>query len=337
MGGAGSRARRVRAVLGAVVAFGVVAAACGSGTPTESPAEAPPARTIAFLRAVRSIQPENQAAFLEALADGGYVEGENLRLIARDLDEVYPDAATSEAAVSAWVDEDVDLIVALSTVGSRAAMAAAPTTPVLFLVNDPITTGLVDNPRHPGGQATGATFRVPPDRTLDVARRAFGAQAPIGVVYPPDDPAARAIIDEAARAATALGMDLRQGPFRGEDDAANAVSRLVAEGARAIWVLNSPTSIRFIQEIAAAASSVSIPLISNTAVTTAAVILQPDTVELYRQIARQALQLFDGRAIREIPVENPAGFVLEVNLPAARAIGLELPASLVEQADRVQR
>lgn len=337
MVGAGSRNGGVRAALVAVVVFGLVAAGCGSDTPTAAPTETPPSRTIAFLRAVRSIQPENQAAFLEALADGGYVEGQNLRLIAGDLDEVYPDAASSQAAVASWVDEDVDLIVALSTVGARAATAAAPTTPVLFLVNDPITTGLVDDPRRPSGQATGATFRVPPDRTLDVARRAFGAQAPIGVVYPPDDPAAQAIIDEAARAATSLDIDLRQGTFSGGADAAAAVSRLVAEGARAIWVLNSPTSIRYIQEIAGAASAASIPVISNTAVATAAVILQPDTVELYRQIARQALQLLDGRAIREIPVENPAGFVLEVNLPAARAIGLELPASLVEQADRVQR
>lgn len=332
--------RSVSVVL--AVLFGLLGA-CGGGGGSgrgDSPREtrpAPAARKIAFLRAVRSSQPENQAAFLDELAGAGYTEGDNLELFAGSLDEVHADEASATAAVRQWVAADVDLIIALSTVGARAAAAAAPQTKVLFLVNDPVSVGLVDDLRRPSGNLTGATFKVPADRTLDVARRALPGVTKIGAVYPPEDPAALALAEEAESAAATLGVGLVTATFTNGEDVGAAIEAVRSQGAGAVWVLNSPTSIRHIVPLSAAAAAARLPIVSNTTVATAAITLQPDTIELYRQIARQALELFDGVPVSEVPVENPAKFVLEVNIPAAAAVGVTLPEDFVEDADRVTR
>ncbi|MEO6121471.1 MAG: ABC transporter substrate binding protein, partial [Acidimicrobiales bacterium] len=241
----------VTAVLVALVAIG-----CGSTGGGDQAAQRPGPTTIAFLRAVPSGQPENQAAFLDELLDAGYVEGENLTVLAKDPAEVHPERADAEATSRAWQARGVDLIVALSTTGALSAAAAAPGTDVLFLVNDPVSAGLVDDPRRPEGRQTGVTFRIPPDRTLDLARRALPGVAAFGIVYPPSDPAAVAIKDQAVQAADDLGVPLSQAVFSNEQDAATAVNALAAGGVGAVWALNSPTTSRFTPAIEAAALAV---------------------------------------------------------------------------------
>jgi len=330
-GGAGRRwAPRAAAALVALA----LAAACGSGG-GDAGAPPPPARTIAILRAVFSGQAANQDAFLDELARVGYVEGDNLTVLGRDLAEVHAEPADAEATVRAWVDQGADLVVALSTSGARAAAAAAPGTTVLFLVNDPKSAGLVAEPRRPDGRLTGVTFRVPPDRTLDLARRALPEVGTLAIVYPPADPAALAIKDAAVDAAADLAVPLVEATFTGEDDAAAAVAAAADRGAQALWALNSPTTARFSTAIEAAAADRGLPLIANTATATAVVVLQPDAPSLYRQLARQAVRLLAGTPVVEVPVENPGRFVTEVNLAVAARLGVTVSPGVVAAADTV--
>ena len=333
------RRSRRSVVVRAVALLLVLATACADRDDSSavSRSDDSPPKVLAFLRAVQSSQPENQAAFLDELARAGYVEGDTLELIAKDLSEVHPSAAQAEAAVGQWVTQGVDLIVALSTASAQTATKTAPDTDVLFLVNDAVSSGLVSDVRRPSGRATGVTFAVPADRTLDVIRRAFTDAVVVGIVYPPDDPAAAAVVDAARKGSDALGMELVAATFAGIDDAAAAVESVRAQAAEVLWVLNTPTTIRHIDALTAAASSAALPLVSNTVVPTAVATLQPDTVELYRQIARQAVRIFEGDKISDIPVENPARFVLEVNLRQASAVGTKVSDALVDSADRVVR
>ena len=288
------------------------------------------------LRAVRSPVPENQAAFLDELAKGGLRKATGLELIAENLDELYPDEAAAAAAVRSWRAKGVDLIIALSSVGARIASAEAPDAKVLFLVNDPLTLGLVTDVRRPSGNATGVTFKVAADRTLDLARSALPAVTTFGIIYPPADAVAVAVREEALGAATALGVKLVEGTFVDSTDAGKAVEAVQAAGAGAVWVLNSPTTFRAIDPIVAAAAAGTLPLITNTTAAAAIITLQPDTIELYRQLARQTLRIRSGTPVAEIPVENPSRFVVEVNTTGAQALGLTIPPSVVKRADRVR-
>ncbi len=314
--------------LAVVVALTLVGAGCGSG---DEPA-APAPRTIAFLRAVVSNQPENQNAFLDALQDEGYIEGDNLTILAKAPDEVHTEAADAEQAVRAWQAAGADLVIALSTGSAKAAAAAAPGLDVLFLVNDPVASGLVTDERRPGGRLTGVTFRVPADRTLDLIRRTFAGIAAVGVLFSPDDPASQAVRDQAVRAAAGLGVTVLEAAFGDESGAVAAVQDVRSRGAGAVWLLNSPTAFRFAGAVESAATAASLPVVTNTARPAALLTLQPDAVELYRQLASQVARVLGGTPIAEVPVENPSRFVVDVNLRAAAQLGITVPDEVQSQA-----
>ena len=317
-----------RRLLLLVAVLACVAAACGGGDD-----DAPPDRTIAFLRAVGNAD-EPQAAFLEPLAEAGWIQGENLTIVAGDPMEAHTGDAAAEA-VAGWLDEGVDLIVALSSSGAKVADEAAPDVPVLFLSTDPVATGLVADERAPEGHLTGGTFQVPADRTLDVAIRALGGPVRFGLLWPAEDPAAMPVVDEFERAAGTLDVEVVDRSFADPAEVQAAVDALVAEGAEALVLANAPSLVMAFDAIRDAAVAARLPVFANTSNDFAVATLRPDTTELYRQLGRQAVRLLSGTPVAKVPVEDPASYVVVVDRSAASKVGLTLPDDLLELADEV--
>jgi putative ABC transport system substrate-binding protein len=292
-----------------------------------------PSRTIAFLRAVPNPRPAVEAAFLEELRAAGWVEGENLTVLARDPDQTHPDGAAE--AVRGWVDEGVDLIVALSTSGARVADEEAPDVPVLFVVNDPTAAGLVDDERAPEGHLTGVTYRVPADRTLDVAMRTLGSVGVVGLLWPEDDPAAGPVRAHVRTAGRSLDVEVVEAGFTGPEEVAGAVDRLAAAGADAILLANAPATLRAGDAIGEAAARVRIPVVANTVAPEALVVLTPDSEQLYRQLGRQAVRILSGSEVSEVPVEDPGGYRVVLSRAAANRLGIDLPDDVLRIADEV--
>ena len=313
----------------AIAALGllVVAAACSSGGGSDTAA---PAR-IGILRAVTPPDQEPQQVLLAELAKAGY-EGDRLTVHGKQQSEVYPDPADAEAVARRWAERGVDVILALSTSSAKAAAAGAPGTPILFLANDPVAAGLVKSERAPEGHLTGVTFRVPADRTLDVARRVVPGLHTVGLLYPSTDPAAASARENASRAAATLRITLRGAAFDTDAGVGPAVETLRAGGAQAILLANAPATVRSFPAIKAAARAARLPVIANTTADFALAVLSPDTNELYRQIARQLLLLLDGTAPSDIPVEDPAQFMLTVNATVAAELGIPVDERALSDA-----
>lgn len=310
----------------------------GSCSSEPSQQEALPTASVAFLRAVGSATTEGQQALLTELGSSGFTAGANLTVLAEDPEIAYSDPVEAEAAVDEWVTDGVDLIFAFSSSGAAIAGEAAPDVPVLFISNDPTATGLVQDEMQPEANLTGVTFRVPADRTLSIALRAIPKLRTIGLVYPSADPAALPHSDAVGEAAGSLGLGLELADFTDETDAAAAVAKLVKRGVDAIFVSNSPTAIRALQPIQDAADEAGIPTIANTTVAYGAlVVLSPDSIELNRQLGRQAARLLAGSDVADVPVEDPREFELVLNAAVAERLSLNLGASLLREADRVIR
>lgn len=305
--------------------------ACGNG----SDGEEAEVHTVAFLRAVAGA-PSTEPMFVETLREAGFVEGRNLRILAGDADIAYPDPDDAKEAISGWQDDGVDLILALSSSGAAIAREAAPGTDVLFISNDPSATGLVEDEAAPEGSLTGVTFRVPADRTLDIARRVLPDLDTIGLAYPPDDPAAIANRDVLAAAAEDLDMTLVAVPFADEAGIEAAVTEIAGAGAGLLVISTSPVATRFLEETQSAAAAKGLPVAANTTLAQRALIsLSPDTEELGRQLGRQAARLLSGSSPGAVPVEDPRRFVLTLNAITAGQLGIELPDDVIREAARV--
>lgn len=324
-----------RRLVAAVLVGALVAAGCGDGSGDGGDGEV----VIAFLRAVATGATPGggtEPALLEVLRQSGFEEGRNLRLLAADPALAYPDPDDAARVVTGWVDDGVDVILAFSTTGAAVAAEAAPEVPVVFLSNDPAAAGLVDDESSPEGNLTGVTFRVPPDRTLDLARRLVPGVEAVGLAYPGEDPAALANRDVLDAASGTVGLRLDAVPF---DDPAGldaAVDDLARRGVGALVVSTSPAATRLLAETAAAAARNRLPVIANTHLATFAVAsLSPDLRELGFQLGRQVARLLAGTDPSAIPVEDPRRFVLVVNAGAAAELGLTVPDDLIAEANEV--
>jgi putative ABC transport system substrate-binding protein len=294
----------------------------------------PPVHTVAILRSVAGSAGED--AFGPALAKLGFAPSQ-LRVLGHDTHEVYATEDAAKAAVRDWVRQGAELILALSTSAALAATDAAPHTPVLFLSSDPVGTGLVKDVRHPDGNRTGVGYRVPADRFLAIAEDAFGDLTRIGCVYAGDDPASAPPLADLRRGATALGMTLHCEQFSGPADARRAVDAALADGSQVLVVPSAAKTAATFPQLAVDFADVKVPVITTTAAEFAVVTLQPDSKEIYRQLARQAARLLRGATPSQVPVEDPGHYLLVVNERVAERIGRAIPADVLARADQVIR
>lgn len=319
----GRRLGAALVILGASAAL----AGCGSGS-----GDADPVHRIAILRAVDAS--ETEAALLPALAELGFPD-ERVEVLPGASS--YPDPADAEAAVRRWVDDGAEVIVALATTSAQAAARATSEVPILFLVNDPRVVGLVEDERRPEANLTGSTYRVPADRVLSLADEAFGGIERVGCIHPVDDPGIAPVRQELERGTAALDLALHCEQYTGPGDAAAAAERLLAVGVDVVIPLNSPRTVEAFPQLEGALADAMVPVMSTTPWDAAALTLVPDGNAVYRQLAGQLARLLEGDAVSAIPVEDPAGYRVVVNLPAARRLGITVPPAIVAIADEVVR
>jgi putative ABC transport system substrate-binding protein len=290
---------------------------------------------IAILRAVA--QAPTEGKIFTGLAIGGVPRNRVKVIGGASPTEAPTTEADAMVAVRRWVKEKVDAIVALSTSSAQAASRAAPGVPILFLSSDPTATGLVADERHPQGKLTGMSYRVPADRTLALLTDAFPSVHRVGCLYPPADPAAVPAQASLARAAENLGLVLTCSTFVGTADAPGAVHALVGHDVEAIVLVNSPTTSRATPAIAAALDGNQLPVVGNTPSDVAELMLAPDATSVYSDLGRQLARVLRGAKIADVPVQDPAHFLLVVNQAIAQRNGHTIPARVLSEATQVTR
>lgn len=325
---------RGRWLIGVVLLAGLIAtAACEASDPTADASE--PHRTLGLLRAVPD---DDHAALVAELRVRGWSLGSNLRLLPGDPDTIYGDTEEARQALAAWLREDVDVVIAFSTPFAEMLAEQAPSTPGLFVLNDPVAAGLVTDPDRPDGSLTGVTFRTPADRTLDLARQVVGDVDRLGYLWPADDPAVpghRRAVEIAARD---LGIELLDAPFEDEKAVVAAIDELASAEVDLVFIASSTATIRALDAIETALAEHDLPAVANTDFAHFAVlVLTPDGAELRRQLARQAARLLAGAPVSAVPVEDPRKFVVIINRSRILELGLpDVPSAVLQQADVVR-
>jgi putative ABC transport system substrate-binding protein len=274
----------------------------------------------------------------EDLAAGGLVDGRDFRLnlsVAGKNDDL-------PRLASALVHPGVAVVLAVGPAALRAAEATSAIVPIvaLDLETDPVKTGLAKSLARPGGNVTGLFFDFPEfsGKLLELLNEARPGLSRVAALW---DPASGPVQLEAAKA-SAAARNIRLQVVEVGDLSRLADAFAAAEGERAqgLLVLSSPlfssiSGIQPVAELAATHRLAGISLFPEFARAGGLLGYGPSVDDLYHQAGGLVAKVLRGEKPAEIPLERPSRYRLTINLKAAKALGLEIPASLVARADDV--
>jgi putative ABC transport system substrate-binding protein len=277
-------------------------------------------------------------AFRAGLAALGYIEGKNLAIETRWLDGRPYDQLAALARQLA--DLKVDVIVTYATPGVLAAKSATTTIPIVMtVVADALASGLVSSLARPDGNVTGMTYFVPElaAKRLELLKEANAGLTRVGVLFNPDNPSKEPVLSAMKQTADALKLELAEFPVREVVDLDHAFAAMAAKPGGAVVFTEDPLLIYNADDGARLALKYRLASCGFIEFAKAGGLVGYgiDYVEMWRYAATFVDKILKGAAPAELPVERATKFAAVVNLRTAKAIGIDVPTSLLLRADEV--
>ena len=319
--------REFVAGLGGAAAWPIVAQAQQAAMPV-----------IGFLRSTSVVVSTPMIeGFRQGLAAAGFNEGQNVAIEYRYADNQHE---RLPGLVTELIRLPVAVIVA-NNVSAVVAKAATTTVPIVFATgSDPVVDGLVPSLNRPGGNVTGVSFvagLLGPKR-LGMLRQLVPIATPIAMLVGIDTLEARLERRDVELAAQALGQQLIIAPVGSEGELDGAFTSIVGRGARALLVGTGPLLASIRGPIVTLAARHAIPTVYSLRefVETGGLMSYGASVTAaYRQVGIYAGRVLKGERPADLPVMQSTKFDLVINLKTAKALGLELPQTLLALADEI--
>jgi putative tryptophan/tyrosine transport system substrate-binding protein len=299
-------------------------------------------RRIGVLMASAADDPESQAriaAFLQGLQELGWADGRNVRI---DTHWATTDAEDirRHAAELAALAPDV-LVAATGTVTAAPLLQATRTVPIVFVqVIDPVGAGFVVSLARPGGNATGFTIYEygMSGKWLELLKEIAPRMARAAVLR---DPAIASGIGQFAAAqavAPSLGVELSPVDVRDASEIERAVTVFARSSNGGLIVTASALATRHRDLIIALAARHRLPAVYSYRYMVAAgglVSYGPDSLDQYRRAAGYVDRILKGEKPADLPVQASTKYALVLNLKTAKALGLDIPQTVLSRADEV--
>jgi len=307
-------------------------------------AEAQPARKIPRIGYLAAVSAAADAPRLEAFRQEfrelGYVEGQNLLVDYRHLDR---DFDRLPALAAELVAGKIDVLVAVTTNAALAAKGAAGTIPVVFMgVTDPIAAGLVQSLPRPGANVTGITNMAATlaGKRLELLQDTLPKVTRVAVLWDPKAPGSLPQWQESQLPAKELRLQLHSMEVSSVDRYDAAFKDAVKAGNSAVWVTLNPLANSNQKVIAELAISHRLPSIcarGDYAENGCLMAYGPSYNSEGRDGARYVDRILKGTRPADLPIQQPTQFELLINLQTAKRLGITVPQSVLDQADRVIR
>jgi putative ABC transport system substrate-binding protein len=294
--------------------------------------------TIGFLGpATPSVARDRIAAFEQRLAELGWVNGRTVSIEYR-----WAGGNTQRFAELAaeFVRLDVTLLATWGTATAVAARNVTSVIPIVFtVVGDPVGSGLVASLARPGGNVTGLSTQHADaaGKRIELLREIVPGLRRLAVLVNAANSGSMQETREVRAAAKMLGVEIATSEIRGAEDVAPAIAALRGK-VEALYVAADALMNTQRSSISSAALEARLPTMHGFREIVAAgglVSYAPNFLDLFRRMADHVDKVLRGTRPAEIPVEQPTRFDLVINLKTAKALGLEMPPSLLARADEV--
>jgi putative tryptophan/tyrosine transport system substrate-binding protein len=298
-------------------------------------------RRIGVLMGTSESDPNQKAlvsTFTRSLADLGWKEGANIR-IERRWAEADLARLRSQAAELARIAPDA--LFAQGTPGTTALRQAAPTTPLVFvMITDPVSSGLVSSLGHPGGNITGFTnyeFSMG-GKWLELLKAIALGTTRVAVIFNPDNPALSGQLRSIEAAGPSLAIQVAAKPARNAEEFERTIAAVAAEPNGGLLVLLDFVTLAHRDLIIRLAAQHRLPAGYTLRVFPASgglISYGVDSLDIFRRGASYVDRVLKGAKPADLPVQQPIKFDLVINLKTAKALGLDVPATLLALADEV--
>ena len=276
--------------------------------------------------------------FFNSLRDLGYVDGQTIvihYLSADEKDDRFPALASECLRVKA------DVIAVSTTPAAQAAKRATRTVPIVMIaLGDPVATGLVESIAQPGGNVTGMSMMVPQlaVKRLELLKEAVPGISRVLVLSYLSDPIAPLQVAALDKAAPLLGVTLFVRDIRSSADIAAAFDAGASEHVDGLIMTAESVLLVHSPQITDFATRLKLPSVYPYALQAKAGGLMAYDVnipDLHRNAAIYVDKILKGVKPSDLPIQQPAKLRLVINLKAAKALGVNVPNTLIGRADEI--
>jgi putative ABC transport system substrate-binding protein len=298
-------------------------------------------RRIGVLTNLAADDPEGQVrntAFAQALAQLGWTVGHNLRIEQRwaagDAERIRRYAAELVALAP-------DVVLATGAAGVAPVLQATRTVPVIFvLVPDPVGAGFVDSLARPGGNATGFVqfdYAIS-GKWLELLKEIAPGLTRVAVLRDPATTAGQGQIGAIQAMAPSFGVEVTPVNVRDSGEIEHAIAAFARTSRDGLIVTGSALTVFHRDLIVTLAARYKLPTVYFQRIFVAnggLISYGANVVDQYRRAAGYVDRILKGEKPADLPVQAPTKYELVINLKTAKALGLELPPTVLARADEV--
>jgi len=294
---------------------------------------------VGFLSSLTAqVTDKRVASFGQGLRETGQIVDRDVTIVQRLADGQYD---RLPALAADLVSQRVSLIAALAPPAAFAAKTATATIPIVFVgAIDPVKAGLVESLNRPGGNVTGITFigATLGAKRLELARELVPNVGLVALLTHPDSPDALEELRDLQKVAKAIGQQLLVVSATNDRNFEAAFASIAQRGAGALLVGQDPFFFQSTSQLVALAARHRIPAIfgNGESVADGALMSYGASIpDAWRLAGTYAGRILKGAKPAELPIAQPTRFDLVINLKTAKALGLNIPNTLIGRADEV--
>ena len=276
--------------------------------------------------------------FRQGLHDLGYIEGRNIAIEYRSAEG---DFDRLRQAARELASLPVNVLVVYGSSATRAARQATSTIPIVMIgIGDPVKARFVTNLARPGGNVTGNTILGPEliGKRIGILKECVPGLARVAFLWNPDNDSNLAFLEELIIAVPALGLQLISVPMRTIEEYEGAFAAMMQRQPNAFVTQNDPLILQHIGQIIDFVAEHRLPAMyqAKENVEAGGLMAYGATLsDLFTRGAWYVHRILQGAKPADLPVEQPTKFELSINLKTAKALGLDIPATVLARADEV--